>query len=76
MVEEFIISDLLSKIADANKTLDYLKKIAKLKNSPLQKDVQKLIRKVELEKNRCVEKYEQIYEYICEEADLFAQLEV
>ena len=76
MVEEFIISDLLSKIADANKTLEKKKKIAKLKNSPLQKDVQKLIRKVELEKNRCVEKYEQIYEYICEEADLFAQLEV
>ena len=75
MVEEFIISDLLSKIADANKTLDYLKKIAKLKNSPLQKDVQKLIRKVELEKNRCVEKYEQIYADICEEADLFSQLE-
>ena len=50
MVGEFEISDLLSKIADANKTLDYLKKIAKLKNNPVQKDVQKLIRKVELEK--------------------------
>ena len=76
MVGEFEISDLLSKIADANKTLDYLKKIAKLKNNPLQTDVQKLIRKVELEKNNCVKKYEQIYTYICEEADLFSRLEV
>ena len=76
MVGEFEISNLLSKIADANKTLDYLKKIAKLTNNPLHNDMQKPLRKAELEKNNCVKKYEQIYTYICEEADLFSRLEV
>mgnify|MGYP004537337843 CR=1 FL=1 len=75
MIEEFIISDLLAKIADANKTLDYLKKISRLKNSPLQKDIQKLIKKVDVEKNKYVKKYDQIYKDICEEADFFSQLE-
>lgn len=75
MIEEFIISDLLTKIADANKTLDYLKKISRLKNSPLQKDIQKLMKKVEAEKNKYVKKYDQIYKDICEEADFFSQLE-
>ena len=43
---------------------------------PVGNNAEWVISKLELEKNNCVKKYEQIYTYICEEAALFSRLEV
>lgn len=74
-IEDIMISDLLEKIAQANKTIDHLKKIKKLNKSPLVNEIDALIEKVTKAKDSYVKKYDEIYAYICAEADFISYSE-
>ncbi len=73
-MDETNVHTLLEQISTINKSLDILKKFKKLKDNPLAADITRITKKAERLKKKLVSEYEEIYNDICEEGDLIAEL--